>query len=743
MKDQGKAENSDRLTDKRSAEEKAGSELHETYAITAAASLQDVRRLILKHGDSFGVFDNYGDAISAPGSAEGLYYRDTRHLSNFAVTVGGARPMLLSSTLRDDNATLTCDLTNPDLFEDPEHLKTEHDLVHLRRTRFLWRAGCFERLSIRNFDDRRLRIRIGIAFAADFADLFEVRGAHRKRRGEDSEPEVDGAVVTLSYVGLDKRRRSTMLRFDPKPTTLSVDRAIYRLDLDPRETASIFIEIACRQEELALPPPRAFFIGLRDARRELRASSSRAASVETSNDIFNEAARRSVADLYMLMTRLPEGLYPYAGIPWFSAVFGRDAIITALEMLWLDPSIARGVLKHLAATQAVKVDDEADAEPGKILHEARHGEMADLGEVPFRRYYGSVDSTPLFIILAGQYLDRTGDLETIRQLAPNIEAAHEWIERYGDRDGDGFVEYERRTGHGLANQGWKDSHDAIFHANGRLADGPIALVEVQAYVYAAWRAVERIATQLPDFGRADVFGKKAEAMRSRFDARFFDEELGTYILALDGEKNPCRVRASNAGHALFSGIAYRERAESVVRTLMGSSCFCGWGIRTVASTEARYNPMSYHNGSVWPHDNALIAAGFARYGFRREAAKVFESLFSASTYVDLRRLPELFCGFPRQQTRGPTFYPVACMPQAWAAAAPLYLIQSCAGLAFDTEAQRVTFREPVLPPFLDEVVLRGLRMKGGSADVALRRSNRHVIVDVLERRGSVGVLTIN
>jgi glycogen debranching enzyme len=727
----------------RAAEEKAAAELHESFAITAAASLLDVRRLILKHGDSFGVFDNYGDAISGPGSAEGLYHRDTRHLSNFAVTVEGARPMLLSSTLRDDNATLTCDLTNPDLFEDPNHLKIEHDLIHLRRTRFLWQAACFERLSIRNFDDRRRRIQVGIAFGADFADLFEVRGAHRKRRGETKEPEIDKTGVTLSYVGLDKQRRSTTLRFDPKPTTLSANQAIYTLDLDPRESLSIFIEIDCRQGDSALPPLRAFFIGLRDARRELRASSSRAASIDTSNDIFNEAARRSIADLYMLMTRLPEGPYPYAGIPWFSAVFGRDAIITALEMLWLDPSIARGVLKHLAATQAAHTDDEADAEPGKILHEARHGEMANLGEVPFRRYYGSVDSTPLFVMLAGEYLERTGDVETMRELLPHLDAALDWIERYGDRDGDGFVEYARRTGQGLANQGWKDSHDAIFHADGRLAEGPIALVEVQAYVYAAWRAAERIGTQLGDLGRAGTFRKKADAMRSRFDDRFFDPALGTYIMALDGDKNPCRVRASNAGHALFTGIAYPERAQPVVRMLMASSGFCGWGIRTVASTEARYNPMSYHNGSVWPHDNALIAAGFARYGFRREAAKVFEALFSASTYVDLRRLPELFCGFSRQKTRGPTFYPVACIPQAWAAAAPLYLIQTCAGLAFDTAAQRVTFREPLLPRFLDEVVLRGVRMEGGSADVALRRSNRHVIVDVLERMGSVGVLTIN
>jgi glycogen debranching enzyme len=389
------------------------------------------------------------------------------------------------------------------------------------------------------------------------------------------------------------------------------------------------------------------------------------------------------------------------------------------------------------------VDPAADAEPGKILHEARHGEMANLGEVPFGRYYGSVDATPLFVMLAGAYLGRTDDLETLRRIWPHIQSALDWIDRFGDHDDDGFVEYQRRSALGLANQGWKDSHDAIFHADGTLAQGPIALAEVQAYVYGAWRAAEQIARRFDDAVSAVGYEKKAEAMRSRFDRYFFDEALGSYVLALDGDKNPCRVLASNAGHALFAGVAYPERAGAVVHSLMGSSCFCGWGIRTVGSTEARYNPMSYHNGSVWPHDNALIASGFARYGFRREAARVFESLFAASTYVDLRRLPELFCGFPRQQTRGPTFYPVACIPQAWAAAAPLYLAQSCVGLGFDATSTEITFREPVLPKFLDEIILRGLTTPGGRADVALRRSNRHVVVDVLERRGSIGVLAIN
>jgi glycogen debranching enzyme len=329
------------------------------------------------------------------------------------------------------------------------------------------------------------------------------------------------------------------------------------------------------------------------------------------------------------------------------------------------------------------------------------------------------------------------------RLWPNIEAALEWMERFGDHDGDGFIEYGRQSANGLVNQGWKDSNDSIFHADGTLARGPIAVVEVQAYAYAAWRAAERIMLACKAPERAHAYRLKADTLQRRFDEAFFDEALGAYVLALDGDKRPCRVRASNAGHALFGGIAYPERAESVMRLLTSSAFFGGWGVRTLATTEARYNPMSYHNGSVWPHDNAMIAAGFSAYGYRAEAARVFEGLFAASSYIDLRRLPELYCGFPRKQAQGPTLYPVACSPQAWASTAPLSLIQSCIGLSYNPAAMQITFRDPVLPNFIDNLVLRRLAVRGGSADVVLRRSGRRVVVDVLERRGPVQVVTIN
>ncbi|RYE75637.1 MAG: amylo-alpha-1,6-glucosidase, partial [Oxalobacteraceae bacterium] len=491
----------------------------------------------------------------------------------------------------------------------------------------------------------------------------------------------------------------------------------------------------------AMPLRKRLVRSYRASRNALRDSSSRATAIDSANEVFNQTVRRCVADSYMLLTQTEHGPYPYAGIPWYSTVFGRDALITALEMLWLDPEIARGVLCYLAANQATGFDAVADAEPGKILHEMRHGEMANLGEVPFGRYYGSIDSTPLFVMLAGAYLERTDDWTTIRKLMPNISAALEWIDRYGDRDRDGYVEYGRYTDGGLLNQGWKDSHDSVFHADGRIAAGPIALAEVQAYTYGAWQAAASIHERRGDDEHAADYRSRAEALQQRFDADFFDEELGTYVLALDGEKNPCRVRSSNAGQVLFTGLALPERAAQVVQTLMSGQSFSGWGIRTITAGEARYNPMSYHNGSIWPHDNALIAAGFARYGHRAETARIFEGLFAASTYVDLRRLPELFCGFVRRLANGPTFYPVSCIPQAWSAAAPLALIQSCLGLTIDAAARRIQFTEPMLPSFIDEMTLRKLAIGDSWVDLQLRRSGAKVLVEVLDRQGDLTVQT--
>jgi len=710
------------------------------FAIAVSATLQQRRTRTLKHGDTFAVFDHRGDIGGEPGNPEGLYHRDTRMLSQLHLLLEEERPLLLSSMTQDDNAVFTADLSNPDLLEDGK-IVLRRENIHLNRMKFIWNGACYERLVVRNFSDCPLRLRLTYRFASDFADLFEVRGEHRSARGESRAALESDCGVALRYTGLDEIERVTQIAFFPTPKTLTTARAGFEISLKPRTTRRIFVRIGCTAEAQSEWTGRMFYRRMRAARLALNESSARAASIDSSNSVYNEIVRRSVSDLYMLITDTPQGPYPYAGIPWFSTPFGRDGIITALMTLWLDPTIARGVLGFLAATQATAVEPERDAEPGKILHEMRHGEMANLREVPFGRYYGSIDATPLFLLLLGEYFRRTGDLETVRSLWPNAEAALAWIDHYGDRDGDGFVEYHRQTKEGLANQGWKDSFDSIFHHDGRLAEGPIALCEVQAYVYGAKRHAALLAGALGLPQRAAALAGQAEAMRLRFEAQFWCEDLSTYALALDGAKQPCRVISSNAGQVLFTGITSTERAQRVAATLLSPASFGGWGIRTIGSSESKYNPMSYHNGSVWPHDNGLIAMGFARYGLQKSAAQVFGALFDAAAYMDLRRLPELFCGFARRERNAPTQYPVACSPQAWASATPLCLLQASLGLELLDKTGEVKFYRPMLPDFLDHVRLRNLRLSTGSVDLSLHRQDNNIAVTVTRRDGDVVVVT--
>ena len=708
------------------------------YAIAASANLQERRTRTLKHGDTFAVFDQRGDIGGELGNSEGLYHRDTRILSQFQLLLEEARPLLLSSMTQDDNAVFSADLSNPDLLVDGQ-IVLRREQIHLHRMKFVWNGTCYERLLVRNFSDTPLHVRLTFRFASDFADLFEVRGERRLAHGESSAALESDHGVLLNYMGLDKIERNTRLTFEPAPKTLTTARAAYEFLLKPRETRRVFVRYGVPDDNGDWTG-RSFYRQMRAARHALRESSARAASVDSSNSVFNEIVRRSVSDLYMLVTDTPHGHYPYAGTPWFSTPFGRDGIITALMTLWLDPTIAKGVLGFLAATQATAVEPVRDAEPGKILHEMRHGEMANLHEVPFGRYYGSVDSTPLFVLLLGEYFVRTGDLDTVRALWPNVQAALRWIDTYGDRDGDGFVEYYRQTKEGLANQGWKDSHDAIFHSDGRTAEGPIALCEVQAYVYGAKRHAALLAGALGHHAHAGSLQAQAVSLRQQFEDKFWCEELSTYALALDGAKRPCRVVASNAGQVLLTGIASPEHARRVAQTLLSPSIFSGWGIRTVAQSSARYNPMSYHNGSVWPHDNGLIAMGMARYGQKEAAAQVFSALFDAASYMDLRRLPELFCGFARRQHNAPTQYPVACSPQAWASATTLCLLQATLGLELFDGSHEVAFYRPMLPEFINQVHLRNLRLSGGSVDVLLHRYGDGVAATVTRRDGDVVVV---
>ncbi len=714
--------------------------IRDEFYILATSSLADDRTRVLKQAETFGVFDRYGDIQPTGLGEQGLYHEGTRFLSRLEVRLEGQRPLLLSSTLREDNVLLTVDLTNADVSLDGEVVLLR-DTLHMFRSKLLWQGSCYERFRFHNYAHHVVETSIAVRFAADFADIFEVRGVKRTRRGKLLPAEVESSHLVLAYQGLDGVVRRTRLQFSPEPTSVTDSEVTWKIRMGPRSEATVFLTVSCEAET---PRPA---IGIYDqaapmAAKALRQVAFRTCSIYTSNEQFNDLVNRSLADIHMMITNTPEGPFPYAGIPWFSTPFGRDGLITALAFLWVNPDIARGVLAFLASTQAKEALLESDAEPGKIVHEIRRGEMAALGEIPFGRYYGSVDATPLFVILAGAYYDRTGEMAFIEELWPSIEMALEWIDRWGDTDRDGFVEYARRSPHGLIHQGWKDSEDAVFHADGTLAKGAIALCEVQAYVYAAKTAAAALANRLGKGELAEKLQNEAQTLQERFEEAFWCEDLGTYVLALDGHKRPCRIKSSNAGQCLFSGIVAPERARRVAETLLQDESFTGWGVRTVAASEVRYNPMSYHNGSVWPHDNALIAFGLARYQLSEPLLRIVTGLFDASLFTDLHRLPELFCGFHRRPGEGPTAYPVACAPQSWAASSVFLLLQACLGLSFNAPEQEVLFSHPVLPPFLETVEIKHLRMNGASLDLVLRRHAQDVGIEVLRKEGEVRVKAV-
>ncbi len=711
------------------------------HYILAPSDLPAESDSVLKHNDTFGLFDPFGDIDSQARSGEGLYHKGTRFLSCLKLKFANGRPLLLSSTVRQDNVLLAVDLTNPDVYYE-NRIFLHRGTLHIYRSRFLWRASLYERLRVRNYSRAATEISLTIEFASDFADIFEVRGTKRAERGHLYDPEVGDGKVVLSYEGLDHTLRRTIIQASDAPQVTFPASMHFTLRLEPDQEREIEVSFACDIGE-DRPAHLPYVQGLKEATQAAENSDQLSCRITTSNHQFNDWLERSRVDLNMLLTGEPQGPYPYGGIPWFTTPFGRDGIITALECLWTSPGIARGVLGFLSATQAQKVSPEQDAEPGKILHEAREGEMAALGEIPFRRYYGSVDATPLYLILAGQYYRRTGDLAFLKSIWPNLELAVEWIDRYGDSDGDGFVEYSRRSHHGLVQQGWKDSQDSIFHANGELAQPPIALCEVQGYVYAAKLEISALAAALGQPQIAQRLMRDAQALSAKFEESFWCQEIGSYAIALDGEKKQCAIRASNAGHALFTGIATTEHAKVVANNLTGERFYSGWGIRTVADSEARYNPMSYHNGSIWPHDNAIIAAGLTRYRLTALAAKVLTGLFEVSNYFKFNRLPELFCGFPRRKGKGPTSYPVACSPQAWSAGSAFLFLQSSIGLTIDAMRNRITLNRPVLPAFLPHVQICGLNAGDGSVDLRLFQSGEGVAVAVERRSGDIDVVVLH
>jgi glycogen debranching enzyme len=697
--------------------------------------------LAVKEGEAFVYSDTEGNLDDRSGFGLGMYYRDMRFLSHLRLRVSGRDPILLSSSAERAYMSFV-DLTNPDLYDEDNQLLVPQQTLNIRRLRAVGRR-IYERVRVKNYNAFPVRLDIQLAFGADFHDIFEVRGLSRPTRGHHDPPRAEGRTIEFAYLGEDQVRRATRIEFGTDPTRLEIRgdlvEADFGLHLAAHETKVVAITIEPRVGEEELPA-HDFDTVVHELRRSYEDWERECTQIRTDNEVFNQLLTRGLRDLRALYTRLDGGGVIAAGIPWYVAAFGRDTLITSHQLLMLNIRPARESLLQLARLQGTKVDDWRDEEPGKILHEIRKGELAGSGYLPHTPYYGSVDSTPWFLILLAQYYRWTNDRAFVEELLPAAEAALQWIDEYGDSDGDGLVEYRTRSKRGLSNHGWKDSWDAVVHTDGNLAEPPIALVEVQGYVYMAKVRMADVYEALGDHERATRLRKEATLLRDRLDEAFWLEDEQYFAFALDGDKAPVRTVVSNPGHLLYCDAVEWERAEKVARRLFQPDMFSGWGIRTMSKTAKAYNPMSYHNGSVWPHDNALIAAGLKRYGFVNTTNRVATAMFDAAVHSDYMRLPELYCGFTRRTPTSPVDYPVACSPQAWAAGSPFLLLQAMLGLSAMAHQNLLTVNKPHLPRWLNYVELRNLRVGESTLTLVFRREGEMTGFSLVSREGDVRVV---
>lgn len=710
-------------------------------------------RTVLKENELFIVCDAAGDIRALSREGQGLYFRDTRFLSMFELSIEDIQLYLLSSA-GDQSFMGNLQFANNDgTLKDGTFVGAR--TISIRRNRFI--RGCLhERIGFFNYNPFPVNLTVKLALGSDFRDMFEVRGyAQRARRGEISLPVAEGDTIWLEYRGLDQVQRRTLIRFDKPPDRIVVHAgeeladapaqdadvrdvrsdvrvrpphavATFTVSLPPREATSITLNASAVVGDAVSAVP-ALDTEYSTIDRSYREWADRATSIVSDNELFNAVVDRALYDLRLLMDYLPSGLLPTAGIPWFSVPFGRDSLITSYQTLMLQPDIAYGTLRFLASSQGSAFDDWRDEEPGKILHEVRLGEMARLGEVPHEAYYGTVDATPLFVILLSELVRWTGDWGLVSELRPNLHRALEWIRKNGDRNQDRFLEYRSRSSRGVRNQGWKDSEGSVMWPDGALAEPPIAVVEAQGYAYDARVRAAELLSGLGDHQYAGELRAEAAQLKIDFERRFWLREEQFFGQALDASGKLVPAVTSNPGHCLWTGIISAGKAESVIRRLMSPDMLSGWGIRSMSSLDPNFNPMSYHNGSIWPHDNSLIMAGLKRYGFDYEANTVFREVYEAALRFADYRLPELYCGFDRDRRYRsmPAQYPVSCSPQAWAAGSIFLMIQQALGLRPDADRSTLYVR-PLLPAWLNQLSLSRLRVGGASVDLTLYRERDRV-----------------
>lgn len=703
--------------------------------------------VVLKDADLFLIFEPDGNLPRGGEHGFGLYYHDCRFLRTYELRLEGAAPAALGVTAAAGDRGLV-QLTNPEL-DRPRGGALARDTLAIEWSRALdcQVLALVDVLTLRNWGREPVEFALELRFEAGFEDVFEVRGLLDADLGKAERPVWQDGLLRFLYHGRDGLARSLTVMLPPEFTRRDPHTAAATIRLGPREQRRLELRILVRESarEDEVRPSRSDAGSPRGSAEDRpRADHWPGGATFTSDSlVLDEVLDRSVADLRMLRSALQGRTFIAAGIPWFATLFGRDSLIAALQLLPYAPGVARDTLRLLASYQADQVDEWRDAAPGKILHELRLGEMARAGLIPHSPYYGTVDATPLFLLVLGRYVEWTGDLDLFDELRDHVRRALEWIDRDGDSDGDGYVEYRSASQHGLINQGWKDSGDAIVDEQGRIATPPIALVEVQAYVYAAKLALAELYARRGEAATAERLRREAGELRSRFDRDFWVESLGCYAMALEARKEPLRVVSSNAGHALWCGIAEPARAARVADRLMADDMFSGWGVRTLSEKCAGYNPIAYHLGTVWPHDNAFVAAGLTRYGFASCARRIFDGITAAAADFDHRRLPELWAGFSRQRYGSPIRYPVACHPQAWAAGSLPFLLQHLLGLEAQALDRRLRIVRPTLPGLGTWLEVRGLRVADASVDLRFERGgsdeNGVAKVDVLAVRGELDV----
>lgn len=691
-------------------------------------------KLVVKEGELFLYSDIEGNVPREDTSGLGLYFQDTRFLNTFNMTLFGSSPVLLSSTA-DRGFMSQIELTNAD-FMTADGTVVPQETINIRRIRVV-NGRLYELLRIKNYNHFPVDVSLEFDFDSDFADMFEVRGTKRTKYGTWLAPKVSADSILLAYHGLDAILRKTDIRFETKPTSMEGTTAVFRFHLKPRERKVIKFSIEPVLPTSVPATTDNFNQAIGEIRKSYENWFKSSTGVETDNELFTTVLKSSQRDLRMLLTDTEIGYFLSAGVPWFVTPFGRDTIITCLQIMMLDTHPAVETAKVFTQLQGKAEDPWRDEEPGKIFHEIRRGELANIRAIPHTPYFGSADSTPLYLIMLSEIIRWTGDLDLAKSLTGPIDEALKWIDDFGDADGDGLVEYKTRSRRGLVNQGWKDSGNSVVHTDGRLAEAPIALAEVQAYVYYAKRRMANLFELLGDRDRAVELAKQAQALKKLFNEVFWIESEGYFAMALDRDKKPVKTVTSNPAHGLWARIIDGDKAARAVARLMQPDMFSGWGIRTMSKSSINYNPMSYHNGSVWPHDNAMIISGLKKYGFNQEAIKVATGLFDAALDYDYYRLPELFCGFTKRSISRPVNYPVACSPQAWAAGSIFMILQALLGIDADATNSTVYINNPVLPRWLKEVELHRMRVGNAAISLRFKRDGEITSLVVTEKTGTV------